>query len=58
MVPRYPVFFYDPVRLAQDLESNGERGNPFIAGPPFGLYFPVTEGVVLTVHQASPSQNA
>ncbi len=30
---RYPVFFYDPVRLAQDLESDAKGGRPFIADP-------------------------
>lgn len=30
---RIPVFFYDPVRLAQDLESEREAGRPFIAEP-------------------------
>jgi hypothetical protein len=26
-----PVFFYDPVRLAQDLEADAARGEPFVA---------------------------
>ncbi len=30
---RYPLVFYDPVRLAQDLESEAESGNPFLAEP-------------------------
>ncbi len=28
---RVPVFFYDPVRLTQDLESDAARGEPYIA---------------------------
>ena len=30
---RYEVFFYDPVRLAQDLQSDAETGRPYIAEP-------------------------
>lgn len=29
----YPVFFYDVVRLQQDLERSVEQGRPFIADP-------------------------
>ena len=30
----YPVFFYDPVRLSQDLEENMKNGlYPFVAEP-------------------------
>ena len=29
----YPVFFYDVVRLQQDLEENARLGRPFIADP-------------------------
>ena len=28
---RYPVFFYDPVRLAQDLLAEAEQGRPYVA---------------------------
>jgi hypothetical protein len=28
---RYAVFFYDPVRLAQDLQMETENGRPYIA---------------------------
>jgi hypothetical protein len=28
---RHPVYFYDPVRLAQDLEEETKQGRPFIA---------------------------
>lgn len=28
---RYPVYFYDPIRLQQDLESECENENPFLA---------------------------
>jgi len=27
----YPVFFYDPIRLSQDLQTNDENGRPFLA---------------------------
>lgn len=27
----YPVFFYDPVRLAQELAMNAKHGEPFVA---------------------------
>ena len=30
---RYEVFFYDPVRLAQDLQMDAENGRPYIAEP-------------------------
>ena len=30
---RYPVVFYDPVRLQQDLDDEVAAGNPFIAEP-------------------------
>jgi hypothetical protein len=30
---RYPVVFYDPVRLQQDLEVEASDGRPFIAEP-------------------------
>jgi hypothetical protein len=29
----YPLFFYDPVRLQQDLEESVKHGRPFIADP-------------------------
>lgn len=29
----YPVLFYDPVRLQQDLEEDAKFGHPFIAEP-------------------------
>jgi hypothetical protein len=29
----YPVIFYDPVRLQQDLEESGKHGRPFVADP-------------------------
>jgi len=29
----YPVFFYDFVRLQQDLEEEAKQGRPFIADP-------------------------
>lgn len=30
---KYPVFFYDPTRLAQDLEAGVAQGLPFVAEP-------------------------
>jgi hypothetical protein len=30
---RYPVFFYDPVRLSQDLEADANSGHPYVAEP-------------------------
>jgi hypothetical protein len=30
---RYPVFFYDPVRLQQDLEADTSQGRPYAAEP-------------------------
>jgi len=30
---RYPVFFYDPVRLSQDLEAEASQGRPYAAEP-------------------------
>ena len=29
----YPVFFYDPVRLQQDLETSAKHGRAFVADP-------------------------
>jgi hypothetical protein len=29
----FPVFFYDPVRLQQDMDENAKHGRPFIADP-------------------------
>ncbi len=30
---RYPVFFYDPVRLRQDLDADAAEGRPYVAEP-------------------------
>src|SRR4051812_15993201 len=30
---RYAVFFYDPVRLSQDLEADASGGHPYAAEP-------------------------
>ena len=30
---KYPLFFYDPIRLAQDLEAEVAQGLPFVAEP-------------------------
>lgn len=29
----HPLFFYDPVRRAQDLENDAKQGRPFVAHP-------------------------
>jgi hypothetical protein len=29
----YPVFFYDPIRLQQDLETGAKNGRAFVADP-------------------------
>jgi hypothetical protein len=29
----YPVFFYDPIRLRQDLEASAKTGRPYVADP-------------------------
>jgi hypothetical protein len=30
---RYPVFFYDPIRLRQDIEAESALGRPYLAEP-------------------------
>lgn len=51
---RYEVVFYDPVRLAQDLEDETAAGNPFISEP--GLI--VVPGVTLVNMQAAVAKLA
>lgn len=46
---RYPVSFYDPVRLRQDLEAETNQGRPYIAEP--GLII-VPEVTARAIHQA------
>ena len=40
---RYPVVFYDIVRLQQDLEHEAAEGNPFIAQPGLVVLLEVTK---------------
>jgi hypothetical protein len=40
---RYSVFFYDPVRLGQDLEAEARLGQPYIAEPGMIILPEVTE---------------
>ena len=40
---RYPVVFYDAVRLKQDLEDEARLGNPFLADPGLIVLQEVTE---------------
>lgn len=45
---KYPLFFYDPIRLAQDLETEVAQGLPFVAEP-FMIVVPeITEAAMRT----------
>lgn len=43
-----PLFFYDPVRLAQDLEAEIKRGRPCVAQPGMIVIPEVTREAILT----------
>ena len=43
---RYPVTFYDPVRLAQDVEASGSYGVPMLAEPGLVVIPEVTREVI------------
>src|SRR4051812_8570693 len=45
----YPVFFYDPVRLAQDLETDTKHGRPFVAHPGMIVIPEITREAILDV---------
>jgi hypothetical protein len=45
----YPLFFYDPVRLAQDLEADTKHGRPFIAHAGMIVVPEITREVILDV---------
>jgi hypothetical protein len=45
----YPVFFYDPVRLAQDLETDTKHGRPFLAQPDMIVFPQITREAILDV---------
>jgi hypothetical protein len=45
-----PLFFYDPVRLAQDMEGEAKYGTPFIAHPGLILIPEITrEGILSAI---------
>lgn len=43
---RYPVLFYDPVRLAQDLEEEAKWDRPFVAEPGMVVVPAVTRAAI------------
>jgi hypothetical protein len=43
---RYPLFFYDPVRLRQDLEADASQGRPYVAEPGMIVIPEVTRGAI------------
>ncbi len=45
---RYSVYFYDPVRLGQDLEECAKIGRPFLAEPNMIVLPEVTEPAMRT----------
>ena len=45
----YSVFFYDPVRLAQDLETDTKHGRPFVAHPGMIVIPEITRKAILDV---------
>jgi hypothetical protein len=44
---RFPLFFYDPVRLAQDLEADTSQDRPVIAEPGLAVVPEVTRGAII-----------
>lgn len=44
-----PLFFYDPVRLAQDLEADSKHGRPFVAQPGMVVLPEITRNAILEV---------
>ena len=45
----HPLFFYDPVRLAQDLEADVKHGRPFVAHPGMIVIPEITREAILEV---------
>ena len=45
---RFPLFFYDPVRLAQDLEADGKQGRGALAEPGLVVIAEVTRASILS----------
>lgn len=43
---RFPVFFFDPVRLQQELEMESAAGRPFIAEPGMIVVSEVTRDIL------------
>lgn len=48
---RQPLFFYDPIRLAQDLEAEAQAGIPFVASPGLIVIPRITREMILTIIQ-------
>ena len=44
-----PLFFYDPVRLAQDLDAEAKLGKPYIAYPGLIVIPAITREAILSV---------
>lgn len=42
----YPVFFYDPIRLQQDLAEGVRTGHPFVADPGMIVVSEITPGMI------------
>jgi hypothetical protein len=45
----HPLFFYDPVRLAQDLETDVKHGRPFVAHPGMIVIPEITREAIVEV---------
>jgi hypothetical protein len=45
----HPFFFCDPVRLAQDLETDAKHGRPFVAHPGMIVIPDITPEVIVDV---------
>jgi hypothetical protein len=43
---RYPLFFYDPARLSQDLDGEVESGSPCLAQPAMIVVPEITEAAM------------
>ena len=45
----HPLFFYDPVRLVEDLEAEAESGRPYIAQPGLVVIPEITRVTIVRV---------
>src|SRR5712692_7288011 len=45
----HALFFYDPVRLAQDLETDAKHGRPFVAHPGMIVIPEITREAIVDV---------